>query len=34
MMKDEKENIFELECHWVTLLVDLYECEEFDYEFF
>ena len=29
MMKDEKENIFELECHW-----DLYECEEFDYEFF
>ena len=34
MMKDEKENTFELECHWDTLLEDLYECEEFDCEFF
>ena len=34
MMKDEKENIIELERHGDTLLEDLYEREEFDYEFF
>ena len=34
MMKDEKENIFESNSINALAVKGLYECEEFDYEFF